>query len=119
MPLSTSIKPAWLALIGVTFIASCQSASETLNNEQGAAMNAAMRRAQFEMACPTAAGTVLSSNFLQPVQCGGVERAEYTIGVQGCGKRTTYVSICPVASFGTSDCFATAGLINPNIGFRP
>ena len=29
---------------------------------------------------------------LQPVLWGGIEHAEYTIGVQGCGRRATYVS---------------------------
>ena len=66
-------------------------------------MTAALRRGQFELGCPTASGTILSRNVLQPVLWGGVERAEYTIGVQGCGKRATYISVCPVASFGSNN----------------
>lgn len=119
MPMTASIFRVWLVLAGTIFVAACQTESQTLGNEQGSAMNAAVRRGQFELGCPTAAGTVLSSNVLQPVLWGGTERAEYTIGVQGCGKRATYISICPIASFGTNNCFATAGLNNPNIGQRP
>ena len=33
----------------------------------------------------------------------GIEREEYTIGVQGCGQRRTYVVICPQ---GGDNCFA-------------
>ena len=33
----------------------------------------------------------------------GLERAEYTTGVSGCGKRTLYVVICPDNGSG---CFA-------------
>ena len=34
---------------------------------------------------------------------GGVERAEYTVGVSGCDKRSTLVVVCPVGGEG---CFA-------------
>jgi hypothetical protein len=62
-----------------------------------------VRRGQFELGCPTATGTVLSSNLLQPVLYGGFEHAEYTIGVSGCGRRAVYVSVCQVGSVA---CFA-------------
>ena len=109
MPMTVSVNRVWLVLAGTIFIAGCQTESQTLGNEQGTAMNAAVRRGQFELGCPTATGTVISSNVLQPVLWGGVEHAEYTIGVQGCGKRATYVSVCPVAAFGSTNCFAAAG----------
>ncbi len=56
-----------------------------------------------------ATGSVLSSNLLQPVLFNGLERAEYTIGVAGCGKRAVYVSVCQVGSVA---CFAagTSGI---------
>jgi hypothetical protein len=41
------------------------------------------------MNCPQATGTVLSSNLLQPLVWNGLERAEYTVGVEGCGQRRT------------------------------
>ena len=76
------------ALIG------CQSATQTLANEQSVAMQAAVGRGQFELSCSTATGTVLSSNLLQPALYGGFEHAEYTIGVAGCGRRAVYISVC-------------------------
>jgi hypothetical protein len=114
-----SAKHAWLGLAGLMLTAGCQSESQTLGNEQATAMDTATRRAQFEMACPSASGTVLSSTVLQPALWGGVERAEYTIGVAGCGKRATYVSVCPIASLGTNRCFAVAGATNVSVGLRP
>jgi hypothetical protein len=83
----------------------CQSASQTLANEQDAAMQAALRRGQFELSCPSATGTVLSSNMLQPALYGGFEHAEYTIGIAGCGRRAVYVSVCQVGSVA---CFAAS-----------
>jgi hypothetical protein len=36
---------------------------------------------------------------------GGQERAEYTIGVAGCERRTTYIVVC---ALGSPSCFAAA-----------
>jgi len=52
-----------------------------LASDQDPAIQAAERRGQFDLSCPTATGEVLSSNMLQPVLWRGEERAEYTIGV--------------------------------------
>ena len=41
----------------------------------------------------------------------GVQRVEYTVGVEGCNQRTTYVVICQI---GTDTCFAA----NPDSRFR-
>lgn len=86
-------------------------ANQMLNQKQGSATQAALQRAQFEMNCPSATGTVLSKDFIQPALQGpwmnGLQRAEYTIGVEGCGKREVYVVLCQV---GTDTCFAA----NPN-----
>jgi len=99
--------PGYPALvIGALVLAGCQSDAQILASEQGAAMQAAVRRGQFEMNCPQARGTVLSSNLLQPALWGGLERAEYTIGVEGCGQRRTYVAVCQV---GGPACFAVSG----------
>jgi len=71
-------------------------------------MQTAVSRGQFEMNCPVATGTVLSREVVQPVLQGpllnGIPRAEYTVGVAGCGRRTTFVVICPDEGDG---CFAT------------
>ena len=92
-----------LALSALCTLAGCQSQTQILANEQTVAMQAAVRRGEFELACPSATGTVLSNNVLQPVLYGGFERAEYTIGVAGCGKRAVYISVCQVGSVA---CFA-------------
>jgi hypothetical protein len=40
---------------------------------------------------------------LQGPFVAGIQRYEYTVGVDGCGKRSTYVVICPQGGTG---CFA-------------
>ena len=91
------------ALVG----AGCASQSQFVDSMQGMAMQTAATRGQFEMNCPSATGTILSREAVQPVLqgpwVGGIQRAEYTIGVAGCGKRTTFVVICPEGGDG---CFA-------------
>ena len=76
----------------------------------------ALQRGLFELNCPSATATVLSSDFIQPAiqgpSVGGLQRAEYTVGVEGCNQRTTFVVLCQV---GTDTCFAA----NPRDQFRP
>ena len=105
-PRPAAIAGPLAALCFAGFAAGCQSPAQTLAADQATATQTAVRRGQFEMNCPQATGTVLSSNLLQPVVWGGLERAEYTIGVEGCGQRRTYVVICQVDS---PACFAAAG----------
>jgi hypothetical protein len=93
----------WLA---AAVLAGCQSDAQILASEQAVATQTATRRGQFELNCPQAKGTLLSSNLLQPVVWGGLERAEYTVGVEGCGQRKTYVVVCQL---GSPACFAAAG----------
>jgi hypothetical protein len=100
------------ALAGALILAGCQSSGQILASEEGVATQTAVRRGQFELGCPEASGTILSSNMLQPVLWGGEERAEYTVGVSGCGKRAVYVVVCPL---GSSGCFAGAARGNPEI----
>jgi hypothetical protein len=69
-------------------------------------MQAALRRGQFELNCPAATGSLLTSNLLQSSFYGGLEHAEYTIGVTGCGRRAVYVGVCQVGSVA---CFAARG----------
>jgi hypothetical protein len=75
-----------------------------------------LQRGRFELNCPSATATVLSSDYLQPAVQGpwvsGLQRAEYTVGVEGCNQRTTFVVLCQV---GTDTCFAA----NPRDQFRP
>jgi hypothetical protein len=94
---------AILALCATT-LAGCQTTQQVLASDQGAAIQAAVNRGRWELECPGATGTVLSSTMLQPILWGGIERAEYQVGVAGCNKRATYIVICPQD---TSGCLAT------------
>jgi len=98
---------AFVATISVLVGTGCVSQAQFLDNNQGMAMQTAVSRGQFEMNCPSATGTVLSKEVVQPALqgpwVGGIQRAEFTIGVAGCGKRTTFVVICPEQGDG---CFA-------------
>lgn len=91
--------------IAAVVLAGCQTDAQILAAERTTALQAALRRGQFEMGCPQATGTVLSATMLQPVVWGGIERAEYTVGVEGCGLRKTYIVVCQL---GSSACFAVA-----------
>jgi hypothetical protein len=86
--------------IAALALSGCQSSQQTLANEQEAAMQTALKRGQFELDCPSATASVLSSDMLQPILWRGTERAEYQIGVSGCNKRATYVVVCPLDSTG-------------------
>jgi hypothetical protein len=79
---------------------------------QPTAMDYALKRARFEMNCPSATGSVLSSETIQPPARAlmvnqGPERAQYTIGVSGCDQRKTIVVLC---AQGGDGCFAANGL---------
>ena len=91
-------------------VAGCANQAKFLESKQATALQTAETRAQFEMNCPEAKGTVLSKEVVQPAvmapRLGAVDRAEYTIGVAGCGKRDTYVVVCPDGGDG---CFAAPG----------
>ena len=108
---------ALVVLCGATVVlTACPSQNQTLANKQGAAIEAALQRGRFDLNCPTATGTVLSRDYVQPAIQGpwvsGLQRVEYTVGVEGCNQRTTYVVMCQI---GTSTCFAA----NPRDQFRP
>ncbi len=87
--------------------AGCATQADFLNSKQPSAMQTAVSRRQFEMNCPAATGTLISREAVQPALQGpwggGIQRAEFTIGVSGCEKRHTYVVICPEGGEG---CFA-------------
>ncbi len=87
-------------------LGACEGPQQILADEQSVATDVALRRARFEMNCPAATATVLSSQLLQPAAWRGIERAEYTIGVSGCGQRATYVTMCQL---GSPSCVAVRG----------
>jgi len=92
-----------LAALGIT---GCASGPPFIDQMQPEAISMATRRGQFEMNCPAATGEMLSRETVQPLvqnwRFQGTVRAEYTVGVSGCGQRTTYVVICPQDG---SSCF--------------
>jgi hypothetical protein len=90
--------------------ASCAAQSQMLAQKQDAAMQTALQRGRFDLNCPEATASVLSSDYIQPRVQGpwvnGLNRVEYTVGVAGCNERTTYVVLCQE---GTDTCFAASG----------
>ena len=98
-------KIALLALPVV--LAGCTSSTQFRQQMEPVAVAEAQRLGSFEMNCPDAKATLLSSETMQPevrtFVYTGPERAVYNVGVSGCGKRTTYVVICP--DNGDNACF--------------
>jgi hypothetical protein len=103
-------------LIGIAGLigAGCASGPPFIDQMQPEAVNMAVRRAQFEMNCPNVTSEVVSRETLQPLiqtfRYTGVQRAEYTVGVSGCGRRALYIVICP--DNGSLNCYA-GGARNP------
>ncbi|MBX3028318.1 cysteine rich repeat-containing protein [bacterium] len=99
--------PRFVACLAL-LLAGCATQQQMLQQRQFQAEQVALQRARFDMNCPTATATVLSSDFIQPAIQGpwvqGLQRLEYTVGVEGCGERTTVVVMCQE---GTETCFAT------------
>lgn len=81
-----------LLLLGT--LAGCQTNQQFLEQNQAAAMQATLSRAAFDLNCPDAQPTLISSKVSQPVTAWGYERTEYTIGVRGCGKQAVYITWC-------------------------
>ncbi|HEU0273562.1 MAG TPA: hypothetical protein VFQ83_03445, partial [Candidatus Udaeobacter sp.] len=100
----------FLALASVLATVGCQTQEQMVQGQQGMAVQTALNRARFDMNCSSATGQVLSTNVSQPSIQGrfasayGVQRFEYTVGVTGCGKRRTYIVVCP--QNGGGGCFA-------------
>ena len=92
-----------LAVVVGLIASGCASGPPFIDQMQPEAVSMAVRRAQFEMNCPAATGEVLSRENVQPVFMSGPLRAEYTIGVAGCGRRATYLVICTQNG---NSCFA-------------
>jgi len=88
-------------------LAGCATTQQQLDNQQATAVATALARGRFELACPEATAVVLSRDFIQPAIQGpwvqGMQRLEYTVGVEGCGQRTTVITICQE---GSDTCFA-------------
>ena len=89
--------------------AGCASQPSFIDSKQAIAVDTALARGKFDLNCPAAQGSVLSRQFIQAPMAGprmsamGVDRAEYTVGVQGCSQRGTYIVLC---TQGTEGCIA-------------
>ena len=96
-----------LVLIATVAVAGCTSQSQMLADKQAMAIQTALTRGKFDLNCPQATAEILSTEVTQPAVQGvfaaGIQRAEYTVGVSGCGQRTTFLVLCPQGGEG---CFA-------------
>jgi hypothetical protein len=98
---------AVLVVVAAMAWVGCATQAQLLDSNQSMAIKTAVTRGQFELNCPTATGTVLSRELIEPPMrgpwVGGVLRGEYTVGVSGCDKRMVFTVICPDGGDG---CFA-------------
>jgi hypothetical protein len=99
-----------VVLVTTVVVAACATQTQMLDTKQDMAMQTALTRGKFDLSCPDATAQILSREVTQPaVQSpwiSGIQRAEYTVGVEGCGKRQTYLVLCPQ---GGESCFAGEG----------
>lgn len=100
---------AWTFGLAAVLLAGCSSTPLTTTMEPQA-MQTALARGRFDMNCPAATGTVLQKQVMEPlvqnIRFAGPERAQFTIGVEGCGQRKTLVVVCSADNTG---CFAGVG----------
>ena len=114
------VKRRWLVVLALCAtagaVSGCATQQQQLSSRAPDALQTALQRGRFDLNCPTANATMLSQDFIQPAIQGpwvaGLQRMEYTVGVEGCNQRTTYVVMCQQ---GTQTCFAA----NPEGRFRP
>src|SRR5262245_20267711 len=89
------------------FAAGCQSQQQIVDSMEPDAVHVAQRRGAFELNCPAATASMLSKEMIQSPNVNPrfapPQRAEYTVGVSGCGQRATYMVIC---AEGGTGCFA-------------
>jgi len=98
------------AVAGIALLCGCESQQQMVDEMQPKAVQTAQQRGAFELNCPEAQAQVLSKEMMQTpaptVRYSPPERAEYTVGVSGCGKRQTYVVVCAAGGTG---CVAGEG----------
>lgn len=90
------MKTRWIpAVLATAFLGGCQTTDAYLNSNQQAALQAANSRGRFELNCQEVQTEVLSRKIIDPApMMGGMWRAEYTIGVRGCGRQVVYITVC-------------------------
>lgn len=83
-----------LVLATASLAAGCASGPPFVDQMQPKAVAAAEQRAQFQLNCPEAKGQLINQQELQPLAFGGYVRAQYTVGVAGCGRRMVVEVLC-------------------------
>lgn len=114
LPLAATMKgfvTIGLVVFTALSVTGCQTDAQLLASEQEKATQTALRRGQFELDCPQATATLLSSNLLDRGRLGAYLQAEYTVGVAGCGQRRTYTVVC---RFSDSACATLPAYPLPN-----
>ena len=95
------------ASLSVLLLSGCTSDQQYLDDGREQAISTALERGRFELNCPAATGSVLSQELAQPAMIGWrtipITRSVYTVGVEGCGQRTTFAVVC---TQGGGGCFA-------------
>ena len=85
-------------IIAAIVSAGCQTQAQLVDSMEPDAVHVAQRRGAFEMNCPAATASMLSKEMIQsPImnpRFAPPQRAEYTVGVSGCGQRSTYMVVC-------------------------
>ena len=101
------IRAALAGLIALLAIAGCANQNKVLDKSEPMAMQTAISRGQSDLDCLSATGSVISRALVQPAMpspfINGMRRAEFTISVAGCDKRSAYIVVCPEGGYG---CFA-------------
>ena len=89
--------------------AGCQSTAQFLDSRQPLALQNAADKGRYELGCQKTTEALVSRKISEPSPrtdwMSGVRRAEYTIDVEGCSRKLTYLVICPQEGEG---CFATS-----------
>ena len=79
-------------------VSSAAAPAQLSDKMQPKAVEAAQRKAALAVNCPSVSTEVLTAKTIEEPQTTGwyepPHRAEYTIGVSGCGKRATYAVAC-------------------------
>jgi hypothetical protein len=104
------MRDLFVCIATVTLLAGCETQQQAADRLQPKAVETAQEKGSFELDCPSATAKVLSREMIQaPATIYGdlpPNRAEYTVGVAGCGKRIAYTVVCARNSTG---CFAGSG----------
>jgi len=109
-------KFAFAGLLAFLAASGCANQNQMLDSDQPMAIQTAVSRGRFDLNCSSATGQIISREVVQPALqspwVNGIQRVEFTVGVSGCGRRKSYIVVCPQ---GGNGCFAAGpGPFQPN-----